>query len=685
MTRSGARTSWPSPAEGVRRVLARIVRPGGVPPRVGRSPGAATWCEVAADGTVHLHPPVPELGQGAHTVLAQLVLEELDADPARLVVHPPDTERGFPPGWMTAVGSSTAETLNVPARRAGAAVREGLGRPRRRLVLRPRAEHRVVGTSMPRVDLPAKVTGAAVFTADVRLPGMLYAAVVLPPRHGAVLASADGLQAARSLPGVVTVVADPGAGLVAAVGARRSRADAALALLSLEWAGGEDAGEEELSAAVTVGSVPEHVLQGRAPSVDPVEETSGPAGPGARQLSAGYRTAMVAIAPPEPPVAVVDATSQPALVHSSTQNPGTVRASVARALGRRPAQVRVVVPYVGGSFGRKHGTLGDPAADAARLSAMTGRPVHLSWTREQDLAHGPKRAPTHHLLQATLGADGHVHVLQHRAAAGDGSGAWALTRRLARVSDLDPLAIFGAHVLYAGIPDLRASVARVPLPVPLTGVRSLGTFANTFAIESFVDELAAAAGADPLEFRLRHLGADDLGRRLRRVLEAAADAADWGGATAAGTARGIACSAYAKTVVAQVVDLAEVVPGDAPVTSTALFDRVRVLRVTSAVEGSFVNPDIARAQSEGGALMGLSWAAVERFRVGGGRQGAAGGRYPILDASQAPPVVTVLLDGAHWGGGVNEATAAPVGAALANAVSALTGHRSRELPLRFPA
>ncbi len=429
------------PAAAVRRVLAAVARPGGVPPRLGRPPAPSTWADVDPDGTVHLHPPVPELGQGSHTVLAQLVLEELGGDLDRVVVHPPDTARGFPVGWLTAVGSSTAHTLDLPARRAGAALREGR---RRAPALRSESAHRLVGTPAPRVDLPAKTSGAAVFTTDVRLPGMLHGAVATPPRHGAVLAGVGGLARARALPGVHAVVVDERTGFVGVAAARPRQAAAALAALDPSWTGGSTVGEEDLTRAVTVPPGGGHVLQVRG---DP--DAALAAG---RRLRAEYRTPMVAADPPEPPAAVADVTPSAVTVHASTQNPGLLRAGVARALHRRPSGVRVVVPWVGGSFGRKHGHLGDPAADAARLSAATGHPVRLAWTRPQELQQGPKRPPTHHVLDAALGPDGDLVALQHRVASGDGSGSWPLTGRIARAADLDLMAVFGAHRSTAACP-----------------------------------------------------------------------------------------------------------------------------------------------------------------------------------------------------------------------------------------
>ena len=679
------------PLAALRRRVADVARPGGTPPALGRAPDAGVWCDVDTDGTVHVYSPKPELGQGAHTVVAQLLLEELGGDPDRVVVHRPDTDRGFPLGWMTVVAGTTAEAMNGPARRAGAALRERLVRardaPRRRWwpvagpasALRDRTDHRLVGTSMPRVDLPDKVTGAAEFASDIRLPGMLYGAVTFPPRRGAVLHDAHGLETARALEGVVVVLVDPRTGLVAAAARRTSQAEAALAALRLDWRGGAEVGTDDLRAAMSLGPGGGHVLQDDG-DIDAhlSANVADAAAPGVRRVSAEYRTSMALPAPLEPPVAVVDATSSRATVYASTQNPGLVRAQVARALRLRRSGVRVIVPYVGGSFGRKHGYLGDPAADAARLSKAARRPVHLAWTRSQDARHGPKRPPTHHVLDAAMTPAGDVAALRHRVAVGDGSRSWPSTERIARLSDIDLFSVFGAHLLYGRIPHLRTTYRRVPLPVQLGVMRTVGTFANTFAIESFVDELAHAVDADPLQFRLRHLADDNTGRRLRRALEAAAEAADWGAAPRPGHAQGIACCAYGRTVTAQVVDISAAPSLDGP--------GVHVDRVTAVAEGHQVNPDIARSQNEGGVVMGLSWALGEQVTLERGVVVEDDlDTYPIIRARSAPPVHTVLLDSDHWGGGMNEAVAAPAAAALVNAVHALTGRRIRELPLMPPA
>jgi hypothetical protein len=261
----------------------------------------------------------------------------------RVVTHPPDTARGFPIGRLPAVGGS-AQTLDLPARRAGAALRAGRRRPP---ALRPEGGHRLVGTPAPRVDLPAKTSGAAVFTTDVHLPGMLHGAVATPPRPGAVPGRA-GPDLDRGLHG--------GRGGRAPRGHRAAGGRA-------RAAGPRGPGRRTGRRTAPHGGVPHADGRGRP---------AGAAGRGRRRHPVrGDRVRLHA-------------------------GPGLLRAGVARVLRRRPSGVRVVVPYVGGSFGRKPGHLGDPAADAARLSAATGRPVRLAWTRRRSCSTGPgaRRATT---------------------------------------------------------------------------------------------------------------------------------------------------------------------------------------------------------------------------------------------------------------------------------------------------
>lgn len=697
--------------------VSKFAFPGGAPALQGKLPGSPfVWCEIGEDNRVHFYPPRAELGQGSHTLLAQLLAEELEVDPGVVVIHPPDTSRGFDARSMTVAGSASVYNLQQPLREAAAAVREMLraeaaprlgcaaeevvardGRlhadgdasrsltygevvamkkgqwqvPKRAPALKAPEQFRVVGRSVPRVDLREKLTGRADFAYDVHLPEMLYGAVARPPRHGAKLQEARTADAARRRPGVVAVVVEEGfAGVVAE---RRSQAHDALGYLELEWSGGEAADQADIEAAVDLPAHGGVVVQREG---DAGMYLDGDEHPSVHTYHAEYRTQMVAALPAEPPVAVANVWPGGVTIHSSTQTPRLIRASVAKTLGCREGEVRVVTPYVGGSFGRKHGWLGDPAAEAARLSAAVGRPVQVGWTTGDDLSHGPKRPPSRSVLRAALDEDGKIRALEHRSATGDASMGWPELRKVARTTGLDLLSVFGAHVIYGAIPNRSVRVHRVPVSGVLNGgFRAVGLPANLFALEGFVDELAHHAGEDPVAYRLRHLDEDDelLGRGLRRVLKAASECAGWGTPAPRGRARGVACYVYAQTPVAQVaeVGLEE--------------GRLRVHKVTCAVDaGRIVNPDVAASQVEGATNMGLSWALCEEALVEGGAVVNANlDSYQILTMRDAPEVEAVLLESDRWASGLNEAPAGPVGAAVANALFALTGRRARALPLRL--
>lgn len=533
----------------------------------------------------------------------------------------------------------------------------------------------MVGRPVPRTDLAGKLTGRASFGYDVSLPGMLHGAVVRPPRHGAELQGVRTAATVRRRPGVVAVVVESGfAGVVAE---RRSQARDALRYLDPEWSGGEAASLADIEAGVSIPARGGAIIQreGNAGAYLNGDEQPG-VRPGHPPYGAEYRSQMVAPLPAEPPVAVADVKPGGVTVHSSTQNPQLTRASVARALGRKQEQVRVVTPYVGGSFGRKHGWLGDPAAEAARLSAAVGRPVKVGWTMGEDLRYGPKRPPTRNVLRAALDEDGKIQAFEHRLISGDASGGWPDVKRLAQVTGVDLMSAFGAHVLYGRIPHRRVVFHRSPVPgVQTSGFRALGLPANLFALESFMDELAHHAGEDPISYRLRHLNEGEalVGRGLRRVLEAAAERAGWGTPAPRGGARGVACYVYGQTAVAQIAEVGIERAG------------LRVYKVTCAVDtGRLVNPDVATAQVEGATIMGLTWALYEEALVEDGAVVNADPRsYRMMTGREAPVVDTVFVEGDRWASGLNEAPSGPIGAAVANALVALTGQRVRTLPLRL--
>ena len=660
------------------------------------------WFEVLPDDRVRLHLPKVEMGQGIHTALAQIAAEELEVPWERMeavhatTTHGPVDNRGTS-GSMTVVGlyqplreaaatlremlrAEAARQLGVPASAVVAAagtlsVKEQPGKtlrygevvakhtgtwevPEQAPALKPAKDFQVIGKPVPRLDLEAKLTGQGMYGYDQRLPGMLYGATARPPRLGSTLRAAREGKA-RQQPGVVEVVIGKDFASVAAES--REQAHAALAHLELEWTGGESLQQADIDARTTVkdgagvlvqdeGDVPEHLGRGR-------------------QLTAEYRTPLAAHAHLEPQAALVEVKPERVRVWISTQSPGSIRTQVAKALERDEESVELMPTYLGGGFGRRLDA--QAAIEAARLSRATGRPVHVGWTRAEEFRHGFFRPPTHHVMKASLEESGRVLAFEHQQASGD--VLFSLIPEAAGVVlGADPGSWRGATIRYT-LPHRRVRAQRVRLPVPTATWRGLGLLANTFALEGFMDELAHAAGEDPLAFRLKHLGDDELSRRFRRALEAAAKHAGWGTPAPEGRARGIACSVDAKTVVAQV---AEVSVQDG---------RPRVHRVTCAVDcGLVINPDGATAQVEGGIMMALSSTLSERITLKDGRVEAENFYdYPLLTMKDAPDIDTLLVGDGDKPLGMGEPPMGPVAAAVANALFTLTGKRLRTLPLKL--
>jgi isoquinoline 1-oxidoreductase subunit beta len=309
-------------------------------------------------------------------------------------------------------------------------------------------------------------------------------------------------------------------------------------------------------------------------------------------MTAEYRSHMCVPLPFESPVTTADVRPERATIYAPVQSAHFVRSRVANALKLRPEQVRVIVTAVGGSFARKHGAVGDPSVEAGLLARAVGRPVQVAYTMVEDLRYGIKRAPSHGLLRATVRANGSVAALSHSLASADGSTVFPPQDLIPKLTGVDLSGTIGSQPLYSSIPYRRVTYTHIPLPVRTSMFRASGLTANVFFIESFIDELAALAGADPLAFRLAHLGTDELNRRLRAALEAVAQRAHW--SSDAPSTKGLACYAYGKAVAAMVAEL------------TQEQNRVRIVRLCVAVEARWlVNPDVATSQIEGAALMGL--------------------------------------------------------------------------------
>ncbi|WPB75835.1 molybdopterin cofactor-binding domain-containing protein [Archangium violaceum] len=683
----------------IRLGVARAVDKGLVPSSDPLDP--TLWFEVLQDDRVRLHLPKVEMGQGIHTALAQIAAEELEVPWERLEVVHATTAHG-PVDKQGTSGSMTVVGLYQPLRESAATLREMLraeaarqlgvqanalvaaggtlsvrDQPEKTLrygevvakhtgtwevpeqppALKPAKDFQFIGKSMPRVDLEAKLTGQGVYGYDQRLPGMLYGATARPPRLGSTLRAAREGKA-RQQPGVVEVLI--GSDFASVAAESREQAHAALAHLELEWTEGESLQQADIDARTTVKDGEGVLVQ---------EEGDAPAHLGrGKQLTAEYRTPLAAHAHLEPQSALVEVKPERVRVWASTQMPGNIRKQVAKALDRDEKSVELVPTHLGGGFGRRL----DPKAaiEAARLSRATGRPVHVGWTRAEEFRHGFFRPPTHHVLKASL-ESGKVLAFDHQQASGDVLFS-LMPGAVGAVMGADFGSWRGATIRYA-MPHRRTLAQRVELPVPTATWRGLGLLANTFALESFMDELAHAAGEDPLAFRLKHLGDDEMGRRFRRVLEAAAKQAGWGTALPEGRARGIACSVDMNTVVAQVAEV------------SVENGRPRVHRFTCAVDcGLVINPDGATAQVEGGITMALSSALSERITIKNGQVEAENFYdYPLLTMREAPDIDTLLVGEGDKPLGMGEPPMGPVAAAVANALFTLTGKRLRSLPLKL--
>jgi isoquinoline 1-oxidoreductase beta subunit len=674
----------------------------GAPARMPEDPWA--WFEVLPDSRVRLYLMKVEMGQGVHTSLAQIAAEELEIGWNDLEVVQASTAREMGDSLITS-GSNSVSSVYTPLREAAATVREmlraeaaaTLGVPADTLVVDGRGfavkddpaqrvefgtlvankqgeweapatpvalkapqDFTVIGQSIPRRDFEAKLTGQAVYGYDVRVDGMKYGAVVRPPTISATLKSLAPGQAS-GMTGVHTVVAEKDFGGV--VADTRAQARAAANQMAVEWDEGHLWQQAEIDAIVTVGNGDGITIQD--------EGNAGPLLAEQTTLVAEYRTPFAVHAHLEAQAALADVQPGRVRVWASTQAQGLVRDEVAKALGVEPATVEVTPTYIGGGFGRKAGH--EVAVEAARLSQAAGVPVHVGWTREEDMRYGYVRPPTHHQLAARLDAQGAVSALEHRQASGDVAFDFFPDIMVA-VMGADFGAYRGGRIRYA-VPNKRTIAWRTPTPVRTGWWRGLGLLANTFAVESFVDEMAHAAGADPLEFRLRHLDdADPSQRRLKAVLAAAAEKAGWGTAAPEGRARGMACCLDVDTAVAMVAE----------VSVDRASGKIRVHRVTAAMDpGLVVNPDGARAQVEGNVMWGVGSALIEEMTVQDGRVVPANfDRYPLLTIKESPEVDVILLEaGDGRPRGVGEPPIGPVAAAVGNAFFALTGVRLRQLPM----
>ncbi len=666
------------------------------------------FVRIDTDNTVTVVVKHIEFGQGVFTGLPTLVADELDADWSQIhaVGAPADAERYRNLNWGQSQGTGGSSSMNnayQQMRRAGAMARamligaaaeqwevprgeievaEGVlshaasaqranfgelaARAARQEVphdvaLKEPGEFVFIGRDVPRTDIKAKNDGTAVYTQDFTLPGMLTAVVAHPPRFGARWKSYDASQAER-VEGVEAVLpVESGIAIVARDfwSAKKGR-DA----LGVEW----DEREAFRGSSNDIMATYRELAKTPGKTARRDGDVNAAFDGAAQIVEAAYEFPYLAHATMEPMNCVAQVTGDGCELWYGAQGQTGDQNNVAAALGIEPRQVRINMLYAGGSFGRRSHGHSDYVVEAARIAQELGddRPVKLVWTREDDMRAGAYRPLNYHVMRGALDSDGNLVAWHHRIV---GQSILAGTRRAPDSTAIDRTTVKGATTLPYAIPNIEVDVHNPDVGAPVLWWRSVPHTHTAFSTEVFFDELAHAAGHDPLALRLALLGEDE---RQRKVLKLVARESGWRSPLPAGRGRGIAVHKAFGTYVAEVAEVTAHKDG-----------AIAVDKVTIAVDcGIAVNPDIVRAQMEGGMGYGLSAVLGDAITLEDGIvQEDNFDTYRVLKMSQMPEVAVHIVPSNHDPTGVGEPGLPPIAPAVANAVFAATGTRLRRLPL----
>jgi len=545
------------------------------------------------------------------------------------------------------------------------------------VALKDPKDFKLIGTPAKRLDTPDKVDGTAQFGIDVRLPGMKFAAVAACPVFGGKLASVDDAKA-KAIPGVQQVVRLDDA--VAVVAADTWAAKQGLAALDIRWDDGPNA---NLTTADIVQQLATASEKSGVVARKDGDVAAAMAGAG-QKVEAIYEQPFLAHATMEPVNCTVHVRPDGCDVWVGTQVPTFTQNAAAKATGLPKAKVQVHNHLLGGGFGRRLEV--DFITRAVQVAKQVTGPVQVLWSREEDIQHDMYRPYYYDRIAAGLDAQGKPIAWTHRVT---GSSiiarvsselfpknlrvirALGLGSVIATMKGLDTDAVEGAAEPPYALPNIRVEYVRQEPPgVPTAFWRGVGPTRSIFVVESFMDELAAAAKRDPFEYRRALL---DGSPRAKAVLELAADRAGWGGKLPAGSGRGIALLHAFGSYIAQVAEVAVSKQGD-----------VRVRRVVCAVDcGTVLNPDIVKAQMESGIVFGITGALWGEITIKNGRVEQHNfSDYRVLRMSETPAIEVHLVKSAEAPGGVGEPGTSAVMPAVTNAVFAATGRRIRKLPVK---
>lgn len=636
------------------------------------------YLEIDPQGIVTVQVFRSEMGQGVETALPMILAEELEADWSKIRIVQAPASRDY--GDQATGGSVSISGAYSTLRMAGAAARETLiaaaaqtwgvakdscyakngavfhssgkqlsygelvatasKRPLAEPRLKDAKDFHIIGTRIAQLDGPNFVNGSAIYGLDVRVQGMLYAAVARCPVFGGTVTSFDATKAKAS-EGVRDVVKiDSG---VAVVADSTWNAFKGRDLLEVKW----DEGTFAVESSTTIHQKFADLISKEKTKLQPVT---------GRGVEATYEVPYLAHATMEPMNAVADLRADKFQVWAPTQDRQNAQITAYLAAdSKHPVDLHV--PLIGGGFGRR--MVVDYVEEAVQIAKAVGAPVQVVFSRADDIQHDYYRAASLHYLRADLDAQGKPTAWVHLIASHGVDSSYDLLE--------------GANSLPYKLGSMNVVPLAAQLPVPVGYWRAVYNTQNAFANESFIDQLAAASGQDPYKYRMEIVSDPT----MKRVLELAATKAGWGTSLPAGWGRGIAChSTWNATPVAQVAEVSVEPDG-----------KVRVHRVVCAVDcGLAINPDMIEAQMEGGIVFGLSAALKGEITIEQGRvQQSNLSDYAILRMDEAPSVEVYIVPGDGSPTGIGEMPVPPIAPAVANAVFAATGKRIRQLPLRAQA